>query len=98
MGERQTGCGKVERLAGGCPSGQRERSVKSPAKPTQVRILLLPPTGSNQLGRSRSTTNAAGPRIHGAVNARRTRGAVLVSDGGYGQSKPSLAAVRALAM
>src|SRR5205807_2631026 len=36
--------------------------------------------------------------IHGAVNGRRTRGAVLVSDGGYGQSKPSLAAVRALAM
>jgi len=28
---------------GGCPSGQRERSVKSPAKPTEVRILLLPP-------------------------------------------------------
>ena len=27
---------------GGCPSGQRERSVKSPAKPTEVRILLLP--------------------------------------------------------
>src|SRR5207342_2422376 len=30
---------------GGCPSGQRERSVKSPAKPTEVRILLLPPQG-----------------------------------------------------
>jgi hypothetical protein len=26
----------------GCPSGQRERSVKSPALPTQVRILSLP--------------------------------------------------------
>src|SRR3990170_4782801 len=32
------------RIPGGCPSGQRERSVKSPAKPTEVRILLLPPT------------------------------------------------------
>src|SRR4029450_8189651 len=31
---------------GGCPSGQRERSVKSPAKPTEVRILLLPPAVS----------------------------------------------------
>jgi hypothetical protein len=29
---------------GGCPSGQRERPVKSPAQPTEVRILLLPPT------------------------------------------------------
>src|SRR6185436_10339644 len=30
------------RFTGGCPSGQRERSVKSPAMPTEVRILLLP--------------------------------------------------------
>ncbi len=29
---------------GGCPSGQRERSVKPPAQPTEVRILPLPPT------------------------------------------------------
>ena len=33
----------LQRTTGGCPSGQRERSVKSPAKPTEVRILLLPP-------------------------------------------------------
>lgn len=31
-------------LPGGCPSGQRERSVKSPATPTEVRILPLPRT------------------------------------------------------
>src|SRR2546430_2192221 len=29
---------------GGCPSGQRERSVKSPAQPTEVRILPRPPS------------------------------------------------------
>jgi hypothetical protein len=33
----------MEANPGGCPSGQRERSVKSPAKPTEVRILPLPP-------------------------------------------------------
>src|SRR5690606_4269002 len=29
----------------GCPSGQRERSVKPSAQPTQVQILDLPPAG-----------------------------------------------------
>ena len=37
---RSLSCGRP----GGCPSGQRERAVKPPAKPTEVRILLLPPT------------------------------------------------------
>ena len=32
----------IGRLWGGCPSGQRERSVKSPATPTEVRILPRP--------------------------------------------------------
>jgi hypothetical protein len=32
----------MPRLAGVCPSGQRERSVKPPAQPTEVRILPPP--------------------------------------------------------
>ena len=39
---------------GGCPSGQRERSVKSPATPTEVRILPRPPT-------DRSTSERTNP-------------------------------------
>src|SRR5215472_8969702 len=35
-------CPTRQHLAG-CPSGQRERSVKPSAKPTQVRTLDLPP-------------------------------------------------------
>ena len=36
-------CRPVERHKAGCPSGQRERSVKPSATPSQVRILDLPP-------------------------------------------------------
>jgi hypothetical protein len=38
---------------GGCPSGQRERSVKPPAQPTEVRILPLPRTDRPSTGCSR---------------------------------------------
>src|SRR6516165_12137182 len=39
-------CRPVWRHEAGCPSGQRERSVKPSAKPTQVRTLDLPPIKS----------------------------------------------------
>src|SRR5207249_485710 len=42
--ERRNPDDKMELHPGGCPSGQRERSVKPPAQPTEVRILPLPPT------------------------------------------------------
>jgi class 3 adenylate cyclase len=45
-----TSCYPPEVFPGGCPSGQRERPVKSPAKPTEVRILLLPPTNQPTSG------------------------------------------------
>jgi hypothetical protein len=50
-----------ERHQAGCPSGQRERSVKPSASPSQVRILDLPPP-------------ALASRYH-ADAARATRGA-----------------------
>src|SRR5215475_13206902 len=39
-------CCPTRRHLAGCPSGQRERSVKPSAKPTQVRTLDLPPVKS----------------------------------------------------
>src|SRR5215831_2134984 len=40
-----------ERHQAGCPSGQRERSVKPSASPSQVRILDLPPVKAAAQGR-----------------------------------------------
>src|SRR6185437_6445520 len=36
---------RLTRRTAGCPSGQRERSVKPPAQPTLVRTQHLPPAG-----------------------------------------------------
>ena len=59
----------------GCPSGQRERSVKPSAKPTQVRTLDLPPPAKThpELGRPRFSRDLANPRdgrLDAALGAR----------------------------
>src|SRR5215469_12032956 len=49
----------VRRRKAGCPSGQRERSVKPSAQPTQVRTLDLPPPAKT--ARDRGILRARGP-------------------------------------
>ena len=65
----RSGAGRVaiwSRLAGRCPSGQREQTVNLPAQPTKVRILPGPPSPSLtrspqrlRWGRSRAQASAA---------------------------------------
>src|SRR5450755_62694 len=43
-------CRRARRRQAGCPSGQRERSVKPSAKPTLVRTQHLPPPAETALG------------------------------------------------
>src|SRR5215470_17629076 len=49
----------VWRREAGCPSGQRERSVKPSAQPTQVRTLDLPPPAKT--ARDRGILRVRGP-------------------------------------
>src|SRR5437899_5195447 len=44
----------------GCPSGQRERSVKPSAQPTKVRILHLPPPHHRSLSHVDPSASGAG--------------------------------------
>src|SRR6185295_3071451 len=53
---------------GGCPSGQRERSVKSPAQPTEVRILPRPPN------ERRSVLQTEAPATQNSAEERLDRG------------------------
>ena len=68
-GERASGAGSLSCASpGGCPSGQRERSVKSPAKPTEVRILPLPLANSLTHRPNRLTRPLAHPLTEPTTN------------------------------
>jgi hypothetical protein len=66
------GVSRLGGVQGGCPSGQRERPVKSPAQPTQVRILLPPSKPSDR--RVRTLPDTAGLFRRRPADSRGHRG------------------------